>query len=80
MSPAYVVRLAVLPREARAGEHVEDLLLVELDVDGRRAAARIELQPCDADLLRAGGVAEVDAVELHRAAAKVARFDVVPVR
>ena len=26
------------------------------------------------------GVAEVDAVELHRAAAKVARFDVVPVR
>ena len=77
---AHLVRLPALPREPGAGEDVEDLLLVELDVHGRGAAARVELQASDADLLRPGGVAEVDAVELHRAAAEVARLDVVPVR
>ena len=39
----HLVRLAVLPRETGACEHVEDLLLVELDVDGRGASARVDL-------------------------------------
>src|SRR6185312_11987637 len=56
----------VLPREAAAAEHPEDLLLGVLDVSGRRPLSRRDRDPLQADRGRAGGRAEA--------------FHVVPVR
>src|SRR5689334_10971319 len=76
----HLVRLPVLPRDARAAEDEEDLLLVELDVDGRRALARIDEEPRDAHVARADGVAEVDADDAHRPGVVTVALDLVPVR
>src|SRR6185436_7677512 len=53
-----LVRVAVLPRESGAGEHVEELLLVELDVHGRGLLAWFNARACNTYVARAGGGAE----------------------
>ena len=68
--------------EAGAGEHVEDLLLVELDVDRRRLLALGSRScACDTDVLRAGrGCRGRYSGEAERALVDDLGFDVVPVR
>ena len=54
-----LVGLAVLPREPRAAEDEEDLLLVELGVGGSRPASGIDLDARDPDADAPRGLAEV---------------------
>ena len=75
-----LVHLAVLPRQTGAGEHEEDLLLVELDMDRRRLLARVHPRACNTDVLRAGRGSEVVAGEAERALVDRLGFDLVPVR
>jgi hypothetical protein len=49
----------VLPREPRAGEDKEDLLLAALHVQRRRAGARLDLDAVDADRDASGRRAEI---------------------
>src|SRR6266511_1237939 len=56
---ADLVDLAVLPRDPRAPEHVDDLLLRALDVGGSRPLAGIDLEPLQADRDRPGRPAEI---------------------
>ena len=51
-----------LPRQAGSAEHVENLLLVALHVDRRRAFARVDLDPVYAHGNAPGGRAEVGPV------------------
>src|SRR5512132_3291085 len=77
-----VDRLAVavvLPREARAVEHEEDLLLTALHVQRCRARAGIHLHALDADRDAAGGPAEIGPGGLERALRGPAGLDVFPV-
>ena len=53
------VRLAALPREAAAGEDVEDLFLAAMLVRRRRPAARGHLNPSHPDSNAPRGAAEV---------------------
>src|SRR5205823_2761112 len=74
-----LVRLPVLPGETRAAEDVEDLLLVELDVDGRAALGGVDEEARRADVAGAGGVAEVDPDDRQRADLAAMALDLVPV-
>src|SRR5437868_52342 len=75
-----LVRLVLLNRPARTGEHEEDLLRVELAVDGRRPASRLDLDAVHADALRAGRVAEIGPRAAHMSLLETVGLDVVPVR
>ena len=59
-----LVGLALLPAQAVAGEHVEDLLLLAVHVHRHLAAARRNLEPAGADPGRAGGGTQPAAIEL----------------
>jgi hypothetical protein len=69
----------VLPEQAGPAEHVEDLLLGELAVDGRRSPSRLHLQKRDADPVGADRVTEIDARQSHRAPLQDTDLDLVPV-
>ena len=77
---ADLVRLAVLPREPRAAEDEEDLLVGAVHVRGRRDLALVELDAMDAGVHRACGAAEVRPRAAEPAARRPARLEVVPVR
>src|SRR6185312_7550273 len=70
----------VLPREAAAAKHPEDLLLGVLDVRGRRPLSRRDRDPLQADRGRAGGRAEVAPFGVEVAGGRVDALHVVPVR
>ena len=74
---AHLIRLPVLPRQT--GEHEEDLLLVELDVRGRRPPVRLDLDACDADVLGARCFAKVEPRAAEMTLFEPLAFDVVPV-
>ena len=77
---ADLVRLAVLPREAAACEHEEDLLLGDLDVHWRRLLCRGHARASHADLDGAGGLTEIPAFVLDGPLGLARRLELVPVR
>src|SRR5581483_3474521 len=74
-----VALVRALPRQARAVEHEEDLLVVAVRVERRRAAARMDTNAVDADADRAGGLAEVPPAGVDASHLVVVLLDVVPV-
>jgi hypothetical protein len=72
--------LAALPRQARASEHEEDLLVVAVGVERCRAAARMDADAVYADANGAGSVAQVPPRRMDASLLVVVLFDVVPVR
>jgi hypothetical protein len=70
---------AVLPAQPRAGQHVEDLLLVAVHVHGHRPLARAEPVAAQAGARRAGRGPEPPALAAQLAAVEHHGPDVVPV-
>src|SRR5205823_9104819 len=75
-----LVRAAVLPRQARAAEHEEDLLRGAVHMRRRGPLLRRDLDPSQAHADRPGGGSEVGPHRIEVAGAAVAWLDVVPVR
>ena len=76
---AYLVHLLVLPREPGAGEHEVDLLGGAVGVRWCRQLPGRDTDPVQADVLRAGGVAEPLPGRVHLALRAPESLDVVPV-
>lgn len=74
-----LVGLLLLERDTRPGEHVEDLLLGRLPVQGRRPLARIDLDALNAYTHAPRSVAEVSPGAREVGELCAARLDVVPV-
>src|SRR6185437_17107652 len=73
VSGADLTRLPVLPREAAAAQHVEDLLVEPVLVGRRGPPAGGELEPAHSDLDATGGFAGV-----RPTAAEVTELDLAP--
>jgi hypothetical protein len=70
----------VLPRDPRAGEDEEDLLLRPFGVCGRRPSARVDLDAFDAHVPGADRAPEVEPRAAEVSHVPAAALDVVPVR
>jgi hypothetical protein len=75
----HLVRRAVLPGEARAREHEEDLLLRPFDVRRRRPLPGIDVDQLHADAASTGGSAQVPPAPADVPGLSPARLDLVPV-
>jgi hypothetical protein len=77
---AHRVGASVLPAEALTGEHVEELLLVTVHVDGHRALAGREPVAAEPGAVGPRGGAETPARAAQVAPVDHGRLDLVPVR
>ena len=75
-----LVDLLVLPGEARAAEHEDDLLRGAVRVGRGREPSRVDPNSADAESRAADGVAEPLPARRHLALLGPARLDLVPVR